>query len=283
MMNDHRSRRWAIRLTMIGGILLLVGAALLAVSILLAIFPLYGTVPTLAVPGHMLYSVYGFSAFLVPLFFLFAAIVMVIPGWSPQSGFLLAGSFVPFFTIVGAEKLYAVLDLSGATSVLAPIAGGGIALTTLIAVALEYLFLLNLTDKLVSGGRFRTFPPGALLNKREKKPRHTKKTDSDSALSDTLDDYPAPLIDPTADLPEDAPAPSAFDHDSSFAKTDGVDQTTSTTHTTHSTWTILTTLSNLAAQMPSTALMILPKSLISTRLTIWMKLTVSPMNSTETA
>lgn len=147
---------------MIGGLALLIGAALLAVSILLAVFPLQGTVSAIMIPGQMLYSVYGFSSFLVPLFFLFAAVMLLIPGWSPRSGMMLLGSFVPFFTVVGAEKLYAGLGLSGATSRLAPVAGTGIALTTIIAVALEYLFFLNIAD--------RFFPAGGMrLPRKEKK------------------------------------------------------------------------------------------------------------------
>ena len=204
MMNDHTSRQWTVRLTMIGGIILLVGAALLAVSILLAIFPLYGTVSAFAVPGHMLYSVYGFSAFLVPLFFLFAAIVLVIPGWSPRSGILLAGSFVPFFTIAGAEKLYGALGLSGATSSLAPVAGGGIALTALVAVALEYLFLLNLTDRLLHGGRPRLFSPGKFFTKREKKLRKTKlAVEQEIPAFEYVDDEPDTLTDTVEDFSEE--------------------------------------------------------------------------------
>lgn len=143
------------RISMIGGLALLIGAALLAVSILLAIFPLQGTGSFIVVPGQMLYAVYGFSSFLVPLFFLFAAVVLLIPGWSPRSGVMLLGSFVPFFTVVGAEKLYAWLGLSGATSSLAPVAGTGIALTTIIAVALEYLYFLHFADRFFPGGRIR--------------------------------------------------------------------------------------------------------------------------------
>lgn len=143
------------RISMIGGLALLIGAALLAVSILLAIFPLQGTGSFIVVPGQMLYAVYGFSSFLVPLFFLFAAVVLLIPGWSPRSGVMLLGSFVPFFTVVGAEKLYAWLGLSGATSSLVPVAGTGIALTTIIAVALEYLYFLHFADRFFPGGRIR--------------------------------------------------------------------------------------------------------------------------------
>ncbi|HHU36048.1 MAG TPA: hypothetical protein GXZ47_02345, partial [Treponema sp.] len=147
MMHDHTNQRWVVLASLVGGIILLVGAALLAVSILLAIFPLYGTVPFIAIPGLMLFSVYGFSSFLIPLFFLFAAIILAIPGWSPRSSAMLLGSFVPFFTVVGAEKLYRMLGFSGNASYLAPVIGAGIVGTTLLAVVLEYLFFLYIADK----------------------------------------------------------------------------------------------------------------------------------------
>lgn len=161
-MHDHINRRWTSRISMIGGLALLLGAALLAVSILLAVFPLQGTMSGLVVPGKMLYAVYGFSSFLVPLFFLFAAVVLLLPGWSPRSCVMLLGSFVPFFTVVGAEKLYVWLDLSGATSGLAPVATTGIVLTTIIAVLLEYLYFLHLADRFFPVGRMRT--PGIAKN-----------------------------------------------------------------------------------------------------------------------
>lgn len=189
MMHDRTNRRWTFRISMIGGIALLVGAALLAVSLLLALFPMQGTVPFLVLPGQMLYAVYGFSSFLVPLFFLFAAVVLLIPGFSPRSGVLLAGSFVPFFTVVGAEKLYAALGLSGATSRLSPVAGTGIVLTTIIAVALEYLYLLHLSD--------RFFPGGTILEPKKKikispfkreKVKKVKKTKSDTRIKASADE-----------------------------------------------------------------------------------------------
>jgi len=128
------------------GAILLIGSALLAVSILLAMFPLSSGAAVLSVPGRVLYSVYGISSFLVPCFFLFAVVLIVIPGWTPRSGVILAGSFVPFFTVVGGERLYRASDLAGSVSPLAPGITIGLVVTIILAVLIEYLLLLFLSD-----------------------------------------------------------------------------------------------------------------------------------------
>ena len=50
-------------------------------------------------------SAYGFSSFLVPCFLLFAAVVLLVPGWTYRAGFALAASPLPFLTAAAAERL----------------------------------------------------------------------------------------------------------------------------------------------------------------------------------
>jgi len=130
------------------GSLLLLGSAFIALSLLLAIFPLTLAATRFAYVGNLLFGVYGYSSFLVPLFFLSAAILMLLPLRSFRSACLLGGSVVPFFTVVAAERLYAIAGLAGSSSSFAQGVSIAFALTTLLAVAVEYILLSSLVDRL---------------------------------------------------------------------------------------------------------------------------------------
>lgn len=94
--------------------------------------------------GTMLYSVYGFTSFLIPAFFFVAALFCLDERWSLQRIVCLAISFIPFFTLAIAEnvsrKVY-VEDIS-------PIAITKIIILMAIAillVAMEYLVAMVLS------------------------------------------------------------------------------------------------------------------------------------------
>ena len=55
--------------------------------------------------GTMLVSVYGISSFLIPTFLFVASIFLFMPTWTFKKGVNLAISLIPFFTIVGIEKI----------------------------------------------------------------------------------------------------------------------------------------------------------------------------------
>lgn len=146
-MISEKTRGLFLRVTPVAvGAILLVGSALLAVSILLAMFPLSPGTGFFSVPGRILYSVYGLSSFFVPCFFLFAVVLIVIPGWTARSGVMLGGSFLPFFTLVVGERMYRTLGLADSTSALAPAISIGLVVTVILAVVVEYLLLLLLGD-----------------------------------------------------------------------------------------------------------------------------------------
>ena len=58
--------------------------------------------------GQRVFSVYGFSSFLIPLLFLYGAVLLLIPGWSRESKAVLLGVPLYFITaIIGERLIYA--------------------------------------------------------------------------------------------------------------------------------------------------------------------------------
>lgn len=149
-----RERRGLRAVSIILGICVFSLGAALALFLLQTVFPSgYSAGPLSSVAG-MLFLVYGFSSFFVPLFLLYAAILLLIPGWTARAGFVLAGSIVPFFTAVGCERMLRSLSRAYAGSPMAAGIYAGIIACALFAVAAEYVLLLALAD------RFARFPGG---------------------------------------------------------------------------------------------------------------------------
>lgn len=134
----------------VAGSVVLVGAALLCVSLFSAIFTFPGTASAMSVPGSLLYGVYGFSSFLVPCFFLWASLLLLIPGWSVRSGVLLAGSFAPFLTAAAGEKLIKTLALTIGSESMSRIVTAGLVISTILAIVVEYILLLFVADRIAS-------------------------------------------------------------------------------------------------------------------------------------
>lgn len=133
----------------VGGFLFVI-AAFLGISLLLAIFAFSGTQGGLALPGSILFSAYGFSALLVPALILYAAILLIIPGWTLRSGILLAGSCLPFFTVVAGEKLLINVGLTIGNESVSRFVSTGFVVSTFLAVLIEYILLLHITDLVLS-------------------------------------------------------------------------------------------------------------------------------------
>ncbi len=179
------------------GIFLFGLGAALALFLLQTVFPAglpAGTLPAyLSAFSGILFSAYGFSAFLIPCFLLYAAILLVIPGWTARAGFILAGSAIPFFTVVGGERIVRSLVETYAGS---PIAAGilaGIAACTLFATIAEYVIILWLADRFsppagtgTRATRERILPEAEPF---PATPRGTGRPASGLALS-SLDDWP---------------------------------------------------------------------------------------------
>jgi S-DNA-T family DNA segregation ATPase FtsK/SpoIIIE len=132
--------------SVIAGICLLVLSSLLATSLLLAYFSLTGSTGLFSRPGEILFSVYGFSSVLVPVFLLCASILLLVPGWSVHVVVVLAGSIVPFFTAVLGEKLIRNFGLTLANESFARFVTVGLVVSTGLAILVEYILLVRLGD-----------------------------------------------------------------------------------------------------------------------------------------
>ena len=120
-------------------------AALFSIGILLAFFD-YGTISLeqqgfLSALGHVVVGAFGLSSLLIPAFFFVSGAFCLDYRWSVQRAMCLLVSFVPFFTIVGAEKWIrsVVENYSGAFAVVAVV---GITAFASFMVIAEYLVTL---------------------------------------------------------------------------------------------------------------------------------------------
>ncbi len=139
--DTHVASIWA-------GSFLFILSVLLGISLLMSVFSLSGTRSVFSVPGSILFSVYGFTSFLVPCFILSAAILLLVPGWTIRAGVLLGGAWVPFLTVAGGERLVRTLGLTIGNRTFALLISLGLLLSTLLAVLVEYIILLHLGDRL---------------------------------------------------------------------------------------------------------------------------------------
>lgn len=128
-----------------------VSYVLFALALILSVVLIAGLLPAgagsgglVAKLGGALYSVYGFSSFLIPVFLVVSGLFCMDERWSPQGLICLAISFIPFFTIAFAEhtaRKIAVEDIG-------PVAVTKIIILMAIAVlvaVMEYLTALVLT------------------------------------------------------------------------------------------------------------------------------------------
>ena len=128
-----------------------VSYVLFALALVLTVILIAGLLPSAAGSGGLvaglgsaLYSVYGFSSFLIPLFLIVSGLFCMDDRWSPQGLICLAMSFIPFFTIAFAEhtaRKIAVEDIG-------PVAVTKIIILMAIAVlvaVMEYLAALVLS------------------------------------------------------------------------------------------------------------------------------------------
>ena len=93
--------------SVICGILLFILAAFLSIAIILNIidYEPEGSLVTLWNIGSTLINSYGFSSILIPGFLIVAGAFCFDSQWTVQRAMGLLVSILPFFTIVGAEKI----------------------------------------------------------------------------------------------------------------------------------------------------------------------------------
>ena len=113
--------------------------------------PLAGLVPSnyaLFAMGQRVFSVYGFSSFLIPLLFLYGAVLLLIPGWSRESKAVLLGVPLYFVTaIIGERMIYAFVP-SVSIPLIRQFITVSILICALLLVCFEIFLMLTLSEKL---------------------------------------------------------------------------------------------------------------------------------------
>jgi len=156
--------------------------------------PVAGLVPSnyaLFAMGQRVFSVYGFSSFLIPLLFLYGAVLLLIPGWSRESKAVLLGVPLYFVTAIIGERLITVFAPSVSIPTVRQFVTVSIVLCALLLICFEIFLMLTLSEKL-SGRRFSL----------HKNPEEGKIPENDEVPGDDTDD----TTDATAPLTQSAPA-----------------------------------------------------------------------------
>jgi len=156
--------------------------------------PVAGLVPSnyaLFAMGQRVFSVYGFSSFLIPLLFLYGAVLLLIPGWSRESKAILLGVPLYFITAIIGERLITVFAPSVSIPTVRQFVTVSIVLCALLLICFEIFLMLTLSEKL-SGRRFSL----------HKNPEEGKIPENDEVPGDDTDD----TTDATAPLTQSAPA-----------------------------------------------------------------------------
>ena len=97
--------------------------------------------------GQRLFSVYGFSAFLIPLLLLYGAVLLLLPGWSRESKMVLLGVPLYFATVIIGERLIYVFSPSVSIPIIRHFAVVSIVICMLLLVCFEIFLMLTLSEK----------------------------------------------------------------------------------------------------------------------------------------
>ena len=141
------------KLTIASGIILLSVAAIILISLMLHFLNFGVVLPYFFEKcqnfGTVLFSVYGISSFLIPIFLFVAAIFLFIPTWNFKQGLYLAVSLIPFFTIVAIEKFCNNI-FTGNSATLLSIKYTTMILVSALVVVIEYLIVGIIADSIIS-------------------------------------------------------------------------------------------------------------------------------------
>lgn len=147
----NRDSRFRV-LALILSVLLFCAGIVLTLGIFLPVAGLATSNYALFAMGQRVFSVYGFSSFLIPLLFLYGAVLLLIPGWSRESKAVLLG--VPFYfvtAIIGERLIYAFVP-SVSIPLIRQFVTVSILICALLLVCFEIFLMLTLSEKL-SGRR----------------------------------------------------------------------------------------------------------------------------------
>lgn len=136
----------------VAGAFLMTFAAVILTSLIIQLLD-FGVAPSafalaLSNFGRMLYTVYGISSFLIPVYLFVSAILLYLPGFTKRRGVYLLFSIIPFFTIVAIERFGANLFASEAAAYQL-IKYSAIVLVSILLIAIEYLLIGIIVDSVM--------------------------------------------------------------------------------------------------------------------------------------
>ena len=120
----------------------------IALAVLLPIFGFKGYIFPFETIGMVLFSTYKFSSLLIPIILLYSSILLMIPGWSLHSKFLLSFMPVYFLTCVMGEHLVYFLLPKIANNTVQEFTKIAVTLATGLLLLMEVFLTLILSEKI---------------------------------------------------------------------------------------------------------------------------------------
>ena len=130
------------------GILIFMISIYIALAVLLPIFGFKGYIFPFETIGTILLSTYKFSSLLIPIILLYSSILLMIPGWSLHSKFLLSFMPVYFLTCVMGEHLVYFLLPKIANNTVQEFTKIAVTLATGLLLLMEVFLTLILSEKI---------------------------------------------------------------------------------------------------------------------------------------
>ena len=150
-MIGNRDNRFRV-LAVILSVLFFCAGIVLTLGIFLPVAGFTASHYALFAMGQRVFSVYGFSSFLIPLLFLYGAVLLLIPGWSRESKAVLLGVPLYFVTAIIGERLIYAFVPSVSIPLIRQFITVSILICALLLVCFEIFLMLTLSEKL-SGRR----------------------------------------------------------------------------------------------------------------------------------
>ncbi len=126
----------------IGGSIFFILAAIFTITIMVQFFnfgpatPGYNTF--FYTLGSALVQAYGWASWLIPLYLIVAAVILLLPNCNLRKAVYLAFTIIPFYTIVAANRI-ALRIISGEEDSLLLVKAVAVGIVTVIIIAIEYL------------------------------------------------------------------------------------------------------------------------------------------------
>jgi len=194
----NRENRFRV-LAVILSVLFFCAGIVLTLGIFLPIAGFTASHYALFAMGQRVFSVYGFSSFLIPLLFLYGAVLLLIPGWSRESKAVLLGVPLYFVTAIIGERLIYAFVPSVSIPLIRQFVTVSILICALLLVCFEIFLMLTLSEKL-SGRRpsLGGIPEeGSVLENKETSGGNTDTEEASALPEDTTTEASSPQAQTT--------------------------------------------------------------------------------------